>query len=79
MCVILLISHLTETGIKSVMLPDSLTSLDDQAFHAEVNIEPPTHPVLEHYKGYVESSEEESSEEESSEEESSEEESDGDW
>ena len=78
MCVILLISHLTvnivhhtlaETGIKSVTLPDSLTSLGDQAFDAQVNLEPPTHPVLEHYKGYVESSEEESSEEES----------DGDW
>ena len=66
MCVILLISHLTvnivhhtlaETGIKSVTLPDSLTSLAGGAFDAEVNIDPPTHPVLEHYEGYESSDE----------------------
>ena len=34
------------TGIKSVSLPRSLTSLADNAFDDDVEIGPPTHPLL---------------------------------
>ena len=33
-------------GIKAVTLPDSLTSLGDLAFDDDVELGPPTHPLL---------------------------------